>query len=187
MSYFPFAEYWWFYTGFTIFVLAMLALDLGVFNRKAHAISYREAATWTAVCVLLALTFNFGFYQYASWKLSEPIGRQLALEFLTGYLVEYALSLDNLFVFVVIFYYFGISPTHQHRILFYGILGALVFRALFIGLGSILMQYDWVIVIFGGFLILTGLKMMFAPEKVFICVTTTSLAARSSAVLNLLI
>ncbi len=165
MTYFPFAEYWWFYLGFTIFVLGMLALDLGVFNRKAHAISYREAATWTTVCVLLALAFNFGFYQYASWKLSEPIARQLGLEFLTGYLVEYALSLDNLFVFVVIFNYFGISATHQHRILFYGILGALVFRALFIGMGSILMQYDWVIVLFGVFLILTGVKMMFAPEK----------------------
>ena len=165
MTYFPIAEYWWFYLAFTFFVLCMLALDLGVFNRTAHEVSYKEAAIWSAVWILLALVFNFGFYQYAASKLPEEIARQLGLEFLTGYLVEKALSLDNLFVFVVIFQYFGIASINQHRILFFGILGALVFRALFIAIGSVLMQYHWVILLFGAFLILTGIKMMFAPDK----------------------
>lgn len=165
MTYFPIADYWWFYLAFTGFVLCMLALDLGVFNRTAHEVSYKEAAIWSAVWILLALAFNFGFYQYAISKFPEEIARQLGLEFLTGYLVEKALSLDNLFVFVVIFQYFGIAPINQHRILFFGILGALVFRALFIAIGSVLMQYHWVILLFGAFLILTGIKMMFAPEK----------------------
>ncbi len=165
MTYFPIAEYWWFYLAFTGFVLCMLALDLGVFNRTAHEVSYKEAAIWSAVWILLALVFNFGFYQYAATKFPEEVARQLGLEFLTGYLVEKALSLDNLFVFVVIFQYFGIAPINQHRILFFGILGALVFRALFIAIGSVLMQYHWVILLFGAFLILTGIKMMFAPDK----------------------
>jgi tellurite resistance protein TerC len=175
---FPFADYWWFYAGFLVFVLGMLALDLGVFHREAHAVSFREATLWSVVWVSLALVFNFAFYQYALWKLPQD-ARLLAipgfdpnlaawnvsLEFLTGYIVEKSLSVDNIFVFVMVFAYFAIPAKYQHRVLFYGILGALVFRAVFIAMGSALMQYHFVIYLFGAFLIVTGIKMMFAPEK----------------------
>ncbi|HQU92678.1 MAG TPA: TerC family protein, partial [Pyrinomonadaceae bacterium] len=168
---FPFAEYWWFYGGFLLFVLFMLALDLGVFNRKAHVVSFKEAATWSVVWVALALTFCAGFYYYATGKFGPDIGKQAALEFLTGYVIEYSLSVDNIFVFVLVFSYFGIPPKYKHRVLFYGILGALVFRAIFIALGSALMQFHWIIYVFGAFLIITGIKMVFSgheeihPEK----------------------
>ena len=172
---FPFDQYWWFYAGFTVFVLAMLALDLGVFHRDSHEVSVREAATWSVVWVALALAFNYGFYLYASWRLPQVaalagmdhalLARDTSLEFLAGYVVEKALAVDNIFVFVAIFSYFAVPPKYQHRVLFYGILGALVFRAVFISLGSVLMQYHWVIVVFGVFLILTGLKILFLPEK----------------------
>ena len=175
---FPFADYWWLYAGFMAFVLAMLALDLGVFHRNAHAVSFREAATWSVVWIGLALVFNALLYFYAKWKFAvdprliaipgfngDAAAWQTALEFLTGYIVEKSLSVDNIFIFVLVFSYFAIPAKYQHRVLFYGILGALVFRAIFIAIGSALMQYHWVIVVFGVFLILTGLKMMFAPEK----------------------
>ena len=178
MTYFPFADYWWFYLGFTGFVLALLALDLGVFHRKAHAVSIREASIWSVVWIGLALAFNIAFYQYAAWKFArdprllqipgfepESASRQVGLEFLTGYVVEKILSLDNIFVFVVVFTFFAIPAIYQHRVLFYGILGALVFRAIFIVLGAALLQYHWVILLFGALLILTGVKMMFAPER----------------------
>jgi tellurite resistance protein TerC len=165
MTYFPISEYWWFYLGFTGFVLVLLALDLGVFHRKAHAVSFREASIWSVIWISLALAFNYGFYQYAAWRHGEAAGRQLGLEFLTGYVVEKTLSLDNIFVFVVVFTFFSIPALYQHRVLFYGILGALIFRAIFIAAGAALLQYHWVILLFGGVLILTGIKMMFAPEK----------------------
>ena len=178
MTLFPFAEYWWFYLGFTGFVLALLALDLGVFHRKAHVVSFREASMWSVIWISLALAFNFGFYRYAAWKLAqdprllqipgfdpESAARQAGLEFLTGYVVEKTLSLDNIFVFVVVFGFFAIPAVYQHRVLFYGIIGALVFRAALIALGSALLQYHWVIVLFGALLILTGVKMMIAPSK----------------------
>lgn len=178
MTYFPLADYWWFYLGFTGFVMALLALDLGVFHRKAHAVSMREASIWSVVWIGLALAFNFAFYQYAAWKFARDprllqipgfdpamAARQAGLEFLTGYVVEKTLSIDNIFVFVVVFTFFSIPAIYQHRVLFYGILGALVFRAVFIAAGSALLQYHWVILLFGGLLILTGVKMMFAPEK----------------------
>ena len=175
---FPFAEYWWFYAAFTGFVLLLLAIDLGVFHRKAHAVSFREAAIWTVVWISLALGFNFLLYQYALWKFPQDprllaipgfdpsaAAQVVSLEFLAGYIVEKSLSVDNIFVFVVIFSYFAIPAMYQHRVLFYGIMGALIFRAIFIAMGSVLMQYHWVILIFGAFLIITGIKMMFAPEK----------------------
>jgi len=178
MIHFPFAEHWLFYLGFTAFVLLLLALDLGVFHRKAHAVSFREASLWSVVWVTLALAFNFLFYRYALWKFvrdprlaqipgfePESAARQAGLEFLTGYVVEKTLSLDNIFVFVVVFSFFGIPAIYQHRVLFYGIIGALIFRAIFIVLGSALLQYHWVIWLFGAFLILTGLKMMFVPDR----------------------
>jgi tellurite resistance protein TerC len=162
---FPFIEYWWFYAGFTAAVLVLLALDLGVFHRHAHVVSFRESLAWSVIWLALALAFNYGFYAYASWKYGEGEGTRLALEFLTGYVVEKSLAVDNVFVFVLVFAYFGIPLQYQHRVLFYGILGALFFRALFIAVGSTLMQYGLVILIFGGFLMLTGLKMLFAPDR----------------------
>ena len=172
---FPFAAYWWFYAGFTLFVLGLLALDLGVFHRQAHAVSVKEAFAWTLVWISLALAFCAGLYFYAQWKFPlDPrlaglnhaaLATQTALEFLAGYVIEASLSVDNIFVFVVVLGYFAVPPHYQHRVLFYGILGALVFRALFISLGAVLMQFHWVILLFGGFLILTGIKILFAPEK----------------------
>ncbi len=174
MTLFPFADYWWFYSGFLIFVLIMLTIDLGIFNRRAHVVSFKEATVWSLVWVALALIFNFLFYQYVTTKFGAEIGRQFALEFLTGYVLEYSLSIDNVFVFVLVFSYFGIPAKYKHRVLFYGILGALIFRAIFIALGSALMQFNWIIYIFGGFLILTGIKLFFSnsdeiePEKNFL-------------------
>lgn len=161
---FPFAEYWWFYGLFLIFVLIMLALDLGVFNRKAHVVTFKEAATWSVVWVTLALIFNFIFYQYTLGKFGPDIAKIAALEFLTGYVLEYSLSVDNIFVFVLVFGYFGIPPKYKHRVLFYGILGALIFRAIFIGIGTALIQFHWVLYLFGAFLIITGIKMLFTDQ-----------------------
>src|SRR5215203_2682161 len=157
---FPISEYWWFYLGFTVFVLLMLALDLGVFHRKSHTVSVREAARWSIAWVTLSMVFAWLFYRYALATFEPEIARQVALEFLAGYVVEYTLSIDNMFVFVVIFSFFNVPSHLQHRVLFYGILGALVFRAIFIGLGSILLAYHWVVVVFGVLLIATGIKML---------------------------
>ncbi len=178
MILFPFSEYWWFYAGFTAFVLVVLALDLGVFHKKAHEVSFKEASIWTSVWIGLALVFNYLFYLYAQYKFSthEPYtsmagfdadaqAKNSALEFLTGFVVEKSLAIDNIFVFAVVFAYFGIPKVYQHRILFWGILGALVFRAMFIAMGSILMQYHWIVIFFGALLILTGFKMFFAGTK----------------------
>jgi tellurite resistance protein TerC len=162
---FPFADYWWFYGIFIVFVLFMLALDLGVFNRKAHEISFKEATIWSIVWVSLALIFNAIFYFYSVEKFGNEVGTRLSLEFLTGYIIEKSLSVDNIFVFVMVFAYFAIPAKYQHRVLFYGIIGALIFRAIFIAAGSWLMQFQWIIHIFGAFLIITGIKMMFTPEK----------------------
>lgn len=164
MGLFPFAEYWWFYGLFLLFVFIMLAIDLGVFNRKAHVVSFKEATIWSVVWVILALCFNFLLYQYAESKFDPVTAKQVALEFLSGYVVEYSLSIDNIFVFVLVFSYFAIPAQYKHRILFYGILGALIFRAIFIAVGSALIQFHWVIYLFGGFLIITGIKMMFSDE-----------------------
>ena len=175
---FPFSEYWHVYLIFLAGVIALLAIDLGVFHREAHEVSFTEAATWSVVWVALALAFNVGFYFYALQSFpnnprlaaipgfdADAAAWRAALEFLTGYIVEKSLAVDNIFVFVVVFAYFAIPAKYQHRVLFYGIVGALVFRAMFIAMGSVLMQYHWVIVVFGVFLILTGIKMFFAPEK----------------------
>ena len=139
--------------GFTLFVLAMLALDLGVFHRKAHAVRVREALVWTAVWISLALLFNLGVYVW--------FGAERALEFLTGYVIEKALSVDNLFVFLIVFAVFAVPAALQHRVLFWGILGALIMRAMFIVLGAALLQrFHWVIYIFGAFLVFTGIKLL---------------------------
>ena len=150
--------------AFNVFVIGMLALDLGVFHRKAHAVSLKEALVWCCVWVSLALTFNAGIY---IWD-----GPEKALEFLTGYLIEYSLSVDNVFVFAIIFSYFAVPAAYQHRVLFWGILGALVMRAIFIAVGAALLTaFHWLIYVFGGFLIITGIKLLLAgdhklePEK----------------------
>jgi tellurite resistance protein TerC len=162
---FPFAEYWWFYLAFTGFVLFMLALDLGVFHKHAHEVKFKEALGWSVFWVSLGLTFNALLYIYTRNKFGEEIAARTGLEFLTGFVIEKSLSVDNIFIFVVIFTYFAIPLKYQHRVLFYGIIGALVFRALFISIGSILMQYKLVVIIFGVFLILTGAKLFFTPDK----------------------
>ena len=142
----------WLWVGFNLFILAMLALDLGVFHRKSHEVSVREATVWSLVWVTLALLFNAGLWYF---KGADP-----ALQFFTGYLIEKSLSIDNIFVFALLFGYFSVPAAYQHRVLFWGILGALVMRAAFIFAGSALLaQFHWVIYIFGAFLILTGLKM----------------------------
>ncbi len=178
MILFPFYDYWWFYVGFTVFVLAVLALDLGVFHKKAHEVSFKEASIWTTIWISAALVFNYLFYLYAKFQFSnherytsiagfdpDAQAKTTALEFLTGFVVEKSLAIDNVFVFAVVFAYFGIPKMYQHRVLFWGILGALVFRAIFIAMGSILMQYQWVVIFFGALLILTGIKMFFAGTQ----------------------
>jgi tellurite resistance protein TerC len=175
--FFPFAEFWWLYAAFILGVMALLALDLGVFHRTAHAVSMREATVWSAIWIVLALGVNYALFAYASatFPASERLlaiegfdpaaaARQVGLEFLTGYIVEKSLAVDNIFVFVVVFSFFAIPPAYQHRVLFYGILGALIFRAIFVAMGAVLMQYHLVVLLFGVFLILTGLKMMVAPD-----------------------
>ncbi|MDP2314827.1 MAG: TerC family protein [Pseudomonadota bacterium] len=178
VSLFPFNEYWWAYAGFLLFVLAMLGLDLGVFHRKAHAVSFRESAAWTAIWVSLALAFNVGLYAYAHATFpvdprllaipgfdAAAAAERVGWEFLTGFVIEKALAVDNIFVFAIVFSYFNIPAAYQHRVLFFGILGALFFRAIFIALGAVLLQYHWVVVVAGVFLVLTGLKLMIGPEK----------------------
>ena len=175
---FPLAEYWWVYICFVGAVAVLLAIDLGLFHRDAHEVSIKEAGVWVAIWVSLALLFNLGLYQYSLWKFSTDPRLQaipgfnasaeawrVALEFLTGYVVEESLSVDNIFVFVVVFAYFGIPARYQHRVLFFGILGAFVFRTIFIVLGTVLIQYQFVILVFGAFLIFTGIRLMFVPEQ----------------------
>jgi len=150
----------WFWIGFIAFVLAMLALDLGVFHRKAHVVKPREAGIWVAVWVSLALVFAAGLWYFEN--------RDVALTFLTGYVIEESLSVDNLFVMVVIFNYFAVPATSQHRVLFYGILGALVMRGLFIGLGTLLLsRFEWILYVFGAMLLITGIRMMFKQDEQF--------------------
>jgi tellurite resistance protein TerC len=156
---------WW--IGFNVFVLAMLALDLGVFHRKAHEVRVREALTWTGVWVGLAMIFNLGLY--LGWWGGYAAGdarHTAALTFLTGYVIEKSLSVDNVFVFALLFGYFHIPPIYQHRVLFWGILGALVMRAILIFAGvALLTTFHWVIYIFGIILIASGIKMWLAKDK----------------------
>lgn len=146
--------------GFTAFVLLMLALDLGVFHRKSHEVKIKEALIWSAVWILMALIFNYGIYHY--------LGKEKAFEFLTGYVIEKSLSVDNLFVFIMLFTFFNVEPKYQHKILFWGIIGALVLRAIFIFAGvALISKFHWIIYVFGAFLIFTGVKMlMHKDEKV---------------------
>jgi len=148
----------WFWVIFNAFVLLMLTLDLGVFHKKLHVVSVKEAITWTGVWVFLALCFNVLVYYL--------FGQTKALEFFTGYVIEKALSVDNIFVFVLIFTYFQIPAIYQHKILFWGIIGALIMRVIFIFAGvALLEKFHWTIYIFGAILIFTGIKMLFEKDK----------------------
>jgi tellurite resistance protein TerC len=145
------------WVAFTAFVVGMLALDLGIFHRKAHVVGVKEALAWSAFWITLALAFNLGIYLW--------LGSEKGLEFLTGYLIEKSLSVDNIFVFILIFSYFGVPALYQHRVLFWGILGALIMRGVFIAVGAALLQaFHWVIYVFGAFLILTGTRMAIFKE-----------------------
>lgn len=142
----------WGWVGFNVAVLAILALDLGVLHRRSSKVSLKEAGIWSAVWVALSLCFAFAVYQ--------TMGKESGLEFLTGYLIEYALSVDNIFVFVLIFTYFQVPEKYQHRVLFWGIIGALVLRGVMIVAGSALVtRFAWTLYIFGAFLVFTGIKM----------------------------
>jgi tellurite resistance protein TerC len=146
-----------FWIGFHILVFSILAIDLGVFNRREHKVPVKEALTWTFVWISIALFFNlFVFFEF---------GKTRALEFLTGYVIEYSLSVDNIFVFILIFTYFAVPAIYQHKVLFWGILGALILRGIFIFAGvALITRFTWIVIIFGGFLVFTGIKMLFQSE-----------------------
>jgi len=158
------AEHLFFWIGFNVFVLVMLALDLGVFHKHTHKVPVKEAVIWTTVWITLAMIFMVIIY--------FDLGKTKALEFLTGYVIEYSLSVDNIFVFIMIFTYFAVDERYQHKVLFWGIIGALIMRAIFIFAGvALINRFHWIIYIFGGFLIITGIRMLFQrdvsvdPEK----------------------
>ena len=147
----------YFWIGFHVFVFIMLALDLGVFHKHTHKIPVREAVAWSVVWITLALLFNlFVYYEF---------GKTKALEFLTGYVIEYSLSVDNIFIFILIFSYFAVKAQYQHKILFWGIIGALIMRGIFIFAGvALINRFHWIVIIFGGFLVFTGVRMLFQKE-----------------------
>ncbi|HYG04144.1 MAG TPA: TerC family protein [Chryseosolibacter sp.] len=143
--------------GFNLFVLVMLALDLGVFHRKSEEISVKEALKWTAIWITLAMVFNLFLYKI--------MGKEKAIEFFTGYIIEKSLSVDNIFVIIMIFSYFHVPKAYQHKVLFWGILGALVMRVIFIFSGiELIHKFHWLMYVFGGFLIFTGIKMLIAGD-----------------------
>jgi len=145
------------WVSFNVFVLAMLVLDLGVFHRKAHVVTVREALGWTVVWITLAMIFNLLIYYY--------FGKDKALEFFTGYLIEKSLSVDNIFVIIIIFAYFQVPQAYQHKVLFWGILGALVMRIIFILVGvELIHRFHWLIYVFGAFLVITGIRMLTSGE-----------------------
>jgi tellurite resistance protein TerC len=152
----------WLWVGFNLFVLAMLAIDLGVFHRKSHTVSIKEATIWSVVWISLSLLFNLGIYFF--WDAIAPndaySNSEAALAFLTGYLIEKSLSVDNIFVFVLLFTFFAVPAAYQHRVLFWGIIGALIMRGALIAVGAVLLkEFHWIIYIFGAFLVYTGFRM----------------------------
>jgi tellurite resistance protein TerC len=158
----------WLWVGFNVFVLAMLALDLGVFHRKSHVVGLKEAAVWSSIWIGMAVVFNaLLFFFWKQWvPNSEYSSPEAAVLFLTGYIIEKSLSVDNIFVFVLIFTYFAVPREYQHRVLFWGILGALVLRGAMIAAGAALIeQFGWIVWIFGAFLIFTGIRMAFHKNE----------------------
>jgi len=177
MVLFTLSETWPIYLAFIFFVIVMLIIDLGIFQKKEHEISFKEASLWTVFWFIAAIAFNVFFYYYAKGKfeatdmffekfgkLPHDMAMGLSIEFLTGYVIEKVLAIDNIFVFALVFSYFKIPKIYQHRILFWGILGAIFFRAVFISIGAQLVQYKSVVLIFGIFLIFTGLKLLFKKD-----------------------
>lgn len=160
---FPFAEYWWFYAAFAGLIVLLLALDLWV-HRKPGPISMPVAAAWTVGWILLGIGFTGVIYLLGAARYDPRVAGQMSFEYLAGYLVEESLSVDNMFVFALVFRYFSLGSEQQHRALFYGILGAMVFRGVFVAAGSALIQLHWVVIAFGLFLIFSGLRMAFAGE-----------------------
>ena len=147
----------YFWIGFHIFIFGMLALDLGVFHKHSHKVSVKEALIWTVVWISAAMLFNVIVY--------FELGKQQALEFFAGYLIEKSLSVDNIFVFILIFSFFAVKEEYQHRVLFWGVLGALVMRAIFIFAGvALINKFHWIILIFGGFLVYSGIHMLFQKD-----------------------
>ncbi|MFZ2339461.1 MAG: TerC family protein [Bacteroidales bacterium] len=148
-----------FWVIFSIIIVVMLALDLGVFNKKSHEIKVKEALAWMGVWISLAMIFNL--------IVLTQFGKTKALEFLTAYVIEYSLSIDNIFVFIMVFSFFSVKREYQHKVLFWGILGAVVMRAIFIFAGvALINRFHWIVIIFGAFLVFTGLKMLFQREEV---------------------
>jgi tellurite resistance protein TerC len=149
----------YFWIGFHVFVFIMLALDLGVFHKHTHKVPVKEAIIWSCVWIALAMLFDLFIY------LDKDFGHIKALEFLTGYVIEYSLSVDNIFVFILIFSYFAVNNQYQHKILFWGILGALIMRGIFIFAGvALINRFQWIVIIFGAFLVYTGIRMLFQKE-----------------------
>jgi tellurite resistance protein TerC len=161
---FPVADYWWLYLAFTGLVVILLAIDLAL-HRQERPISFRNAAIWTAVWISLALVFSYVLYLFTAARHSPGVGRQLSLEFLAGYVVEESLSVDNMFVFALVFRYFAVPLRYQHKVLFYGVLGAMIFRGVFIAAGTALVRFEWVMIVFGVFLIVTGIRMAVQKER----------------------
>ncbi|MDQ3142747.1 MAG: TerC family protein [Bacteroidota bacterium] len=150
----------YFWTGFIVFVILMLVIDLGIFHRKTHAVSFKESLAWTVVWIGLAMLFSAVVY---FWK-----GPEKSIEFLTGYVIELSLSVDNLFVFILIFSYFHVPAQYQHKVLFWGILGALIMRVIFIFAGvALITKFHWIIYVFGAIIIISGIKMLFQKDKNF--------------------
>jgi tellurite resistance protein TerC len=146
----------WF--GFAVFLVIMLAIDLGIFNKSSHEINYKEALLWSGVWISLALLFNVGIFHF--------MGKQKGLEFFTGYLLEYSLSVDNIFVFVLLLSYFNVPRKYQHKVLFWGIIGAIIMRAILISIGAaLIIKFHWIVFIFGIFLVITGIKMAFSGDE----------------------
>jgi len=153
----------YFWIGFHIFIFVMLALDLGIFHKKVHKVPVKEAVIWTLVWISLAVLFSLAIPLFI-YPDPEP-GKIKALEFLTGYVIEYSLSVDNIFVFILIFSYFKVDERYQHKVLFWGILGALIMRASFIFAGvALINRFHWIVIIFGAFLVFTGIRMLFQSE-----------------------
>lgn len=152
----------WHWAGFVLCVLFFLALDLGVFHRQAHVVKFKEALGWTVLWVTLSIVFGL----FLAPQLVEGWGRQDSVEFITGYIIELSLSMDNVFVIALIFAYFRVPSQYQHRVLFWGILGALIMRGVMIAAGAALIkQFNWMLYVFGAFLFITGVKMLFTDEQ----------------------
>jgi tellurite resistance protein TerC len=161
---FPFAGYWWLYLGFTALIVSLLSIDLSL-DSRGRPPSLRRSSYSLAVWVSLALMFCFALALFTAARYGSALGRQVGLEFLTGYVVEESLSIDNMFVFALLFRYFAVPAEYQHKVLFYGVLGAIVFRGIFIAIGTALVRFEWVVIAFGAVLIASGLRLAFGRDE----------------------